>query len=77
MKIYGKLNRDSETPVSLEEVTLVVTKAELSELFSYISNCIDEAKSNPDWEHFHLRDFLRLEDSAMTDLVVFSAEKMG
>lgn len=76
MKIYGKEKRESEQPMLLEEVTVVVTRDEVLDLVRYLSACASDMESNPDWEHVHLRDFLGRGD-ATPDMVLFAADKVA
>lgn len=71
MKIYGKGSRESGNPQSCEEVTLVVSRDEVVDLARFLTECAEEMRSNPDWEHKHLCDFLG-QHSAAADIVVFS-----
>jgi|GEM_PF-3367455 len=75
MKIYGKHKRESEQPVLLEEVTIVVTRDDVLNLIRFLSACAADMESNPDWEHVHLRDFLD-NGSLVPDLVLFAADKL-
>lgn len=71
MKLYGKQNLSVGQPKLLQEVTLVVTREEVLNLVSFFSACASEMKSNGDWDHAHLRDFLGKE-SALSDIVLLS-----
>ena len=75
MNIYGKESQESEQPVLLEEVTLVVTREDVKDLIRFLSACVADMESNPDWEHVHLRDFLG-NDDAIPDIVLFAANKI-
>ena len=76
MQIYGKEMRETEEPASLQEVTLVMTQAEVGDLIRFLSTCVDDMRSNPEWEHAHPRDFLKMDGTA-ADVVVFAASKLG
>lgn len=69
MKIYGK-NEPEALPLSLAEVTLQVSSAELRQIINFLEKCDSEMKLNDQWEHAHLQDFLKSSKLAI-DLVVY------
>ncbi|MET7143729.1 hypothetical protein M3S04_18550 [Xanthomonas sp. PPL139] len=69
MKLYGKSELEA-LPLSLAEVTLQVSTAELREVINFLEKCDSEMKSNDRWEHAHLQDFLKSSKLAV-DIVVY------
>lgn len=76
MNIYGKRDRKTEEPEELQEVTLVVTAADLASLAQFFTTCAEEMAANPEWEHRHFRDFLKGRRRSNGDVVVFAANKL-
>jgi hypothetical protein len=76
MRIFGKEKHDGDHPLSLQEVTLVVTPSDLDVLIQFLSHCKKGMGSSSQWEHLHLRDF-RKKMASLPDVVVFASNKLS
>lgn len=74
MKFFGKQDSIGTDLMSLEEVTLVLNKDEMMQLFSFIKKCISEMDENPQWEHSHFNDFISSKERG--GLIIFSEAEM-
>lgn len=72
MKVFSYLQEKSKAELP-GQITFEINRAELSELSSFLLQCLSEIEEDEDWEHEHFSDFLEKELDC--DLVIYNSYK--
>lgn len=54
LKIYGYENQDTDTLLTLREVTFEITSEHAKRIGEFFLKCVKEMNEKPEWEHEHL-----------------------
>jgi len=69
MKCYGYSADNQEDLKELSEIGILATPKMLRSLASFINKCADEIENEPDWDHEHLCDFIKLNEGSV-DIII-------
>lgn len=76
MKIYGRINQESERPAELVEVTLMADPSKLREIAGFLNSCAQKMEDKGDsWEHEHFQSKDEIE-SIGPEFIVFNLEAL-